>query len=105
MLVRITCCVKFFFRVLPGAIPPVVLKKTDSDSRRSPRDESHQDDMRPPAVQLRHVERDEQADQYDERIGVKVSDLFDIGKDIQGSGGDMEDNRRADRGDGRRYRR
>ncbi|CAB4012456.1 tight junction ZO-1-like isoform X3, partial [Paramuricea clavata] len=90
-------------KVLPGALPPVVLKKTDSGGRRSPRDESYQDDARP-SVQLRHVERDSEAEQYDERIGVKVSDLFDIGKDIQAGGEYMEDGRRVERSDERRYR-
>ena len=81
-----------------------MLKKTDSGDRRSPRDESYQDDARP-SVQLRHVERDSEAEQYDERIGVKVSDLFDIGKDIQAGGEYMEDGRRVERSDERRYRR
>ncbi|XP_028402377.1 tight junction protein ZO-1-like isoform X2 [Dendronephthya gigantea] len=92
-------------KVLPGALPPLVsLKKTDSGDRRSPRDESYPGDARP-AVQLRHVERDQDADQYDERIGVKVSDLFDIGKDIQAGGEYQEDNRRVERkNEERRYR-
>ena len=96
----------WYFRVLPGALPPLVsLKKTDSGGRRSPLDESHPDDVRP-AVHLRHVERDSEAEQYDERIGVKVSDLFDIGKDIQGGGEEyVEDGRRAERKDERRYKR
>jgi hypothetical protein len=36
---------------------------------------------------------------------VKVSDLFDIGKDIQAGGEYMEDGRRVERSDERRYRR
>lgn len=92
------------FRVLPGSLPPVVnLKKTDSGERRSPRDD-YPEDARP-TVQLRHVERDSEAEQYDERIGVKVSDLFDIGKDIHGGGEYSEDGRRAERNAERRYRR
>ena len=95
----------YSFRVLPGALPPVIsLKKTDSVDRKSPGDESYPDDSRP-AVQLRHVERDSEADQYDERIGVKVSDLFDIGKDIQAGGEYQVDGRRGERKEERRYRR
>ena len=89
---------------MPGALPPLVsLKKTDSGGRRSPMDESYPDDVRP-AVQLRHVERDSEADRYDERIGVKVSDLFDIGKDIEGGGEYAEDGRRVERNEERRYK-
>ena len=95
----------WYFRVLPGALPPVVsLKKTESGERRSPLDEAYQDDVRP-SVQLRHVERDSEAEQYDERIGVKVSDIFDIGKDIEGGGEYVEDGRRAERNEERRYKR
>lgn len=80
----------------------VSLKKTDSGRR--VREESYPDDGRP-AVQLRHVERDEEGEQYDQRIGVKVSDVFDIGKDIQVGGDYTDDGRRDERAGGRRYRR
>ena len=77
----------YLSRVLPGSLPPVVsLKKTDSVGER-PQGEPYQSEpyqSQPrEAVQLRHVERDAEGEKFDERIGVKVSDVFDIGKDIE----------------------
>lgn len=73
----------YLSRVLPGSVPTVVsLKRTDSGPPKSPRDEQFQDEGLQ-TIHLRHVERDADGEKFDERIGVKVSDVFDIGKDIE----------------------
>ena len=72
---------------------------------RSPRDELYPEDSRQ-TIQLCHVERDAEGEKYDERIGVKVSNLFDIERDIHG-GTEVgrKDVRREERYDQRRQRR
>ena len=79
------------------------MKKAESPGAR-PQEEPYQNDGRH-AVQLRHVERDAEGEKFDEMIGVKVSDVLDIGKDIQAETEYREEMRRTERDTQRRQRR